>query len=246
MLEERARTYVSVTRFPDGDVKVSGSHWPGPSRQQKTRERRSEIERQAEAAKRAATAVRDLCKYFQLGYLMTLTYRGPVFDRRRVQRDFKKFLRLTRLKLPDFFCIAVLEFHRGGGANDGGIHLHLALDRFQPVQVLRAAWWAVVGDRLGNVQVEHRIYRDSAKRVGAYVAKYVSSDFDSLPREKGQHRYLRSRVCRIPREKLVYFSGQFREHLAAARALLIFNSNGSYFSEWQSEDGWQFVFKSYG
>lgn len=245
MLADLPRSYVTVTRFPDGDVKVSGCHKPSPARQPKPNPKASEIEKQYIAAKRAATVVRDLAKFFQLSYLLTLTYRGPVVDRKKVCKDFKRFLRLVRVSLPDFDCLAVLEFHKGGGANDGGIHLHLATDRFHPVQVLRAAWWEIVGDGQGNIQIEHRSFKDSFRKVGAYLAKYIAKDFDSLPRAFGEHRYLRSKAFKMVREKFVFFKGPFRSHFLAARALAIFHSTGSFISEWVSEDGWQFVFKSY-
>jgi len=248
LLEDRSRTYVSVTRFPDGDVKVSGCHRPSPGVQRRARPKPSRLEVQEKAAKRATTKVRDLVKFNQFGYLHTLTYRGPVRSRAKVSSDMKRWSRLVRKSLPDFRCVGVLEYHRGGGANDGGIHVHYATGQFYPVDLLRAAWWRVVGERQGNIQIERRIFRSSPSDVGRYLAKYVSKDFDDQPREFGQHRYFRSAGVSVVREKLVFFKGFYKQHLATARALFILNcKRGETFrSEWFSDDGWQFVFRSYG
>lgn len=187
----------------------------------------------------------DYAKYYSLSYLHTLTYRGPVRDRMTVQKDLKRWLRLIRLQLPEFFCVAVFELHKGGGVNDGGIHVHLATDRFYPVAVLRAAWWRVVGQAMGNVQIEHRAHADSSRRVGAYLAKYVSKDFDSSPRAFGQHRYLRSSSLNVPREKICYLRGHFRSHRFAALAIVVL-STGRVEKQWISEDELRFSFRSYG
>jgi len=244
-LEDRPRTYATITRFPDGDVKVSGCHRPPPSSRAKPKTKTSEIERQLIAARRATTHVLDYAKYYALSYLHTLTYRGPVTDRMKVQKDLKRWLRLIRETLPEFFCLAVFELHKGGGANDGGIHVHLATDRFYPVSVLRAAWWRVVGEAQGNIQIEHRAFADSARRVGAYLAKYVAKDFDSAPRSFGQHRYLRSSSLRVPRERLVYFRGHFRFHRYAAMCIVSIEA-GRLEKSWISEDELRFSFRSYG
>jgi hypothetical protein len=237
---------MSITRFPDGDVKVSGCHRPKPSAVPKPPVKTWEIERQFKAAKRAASMVRDIVKWYQLSYLWTLTYRGPEPDRSKVQKNFDRFCRLVREKLPSFNCLAVYEYHLGGKANHGGIHLHLACGEFYPVEVLRAAWWRIVGDGQGNVQIKHRGFKDSFKRVGNYLAKYIAKQFDSSPRAFGQHRYLRSRVLTVPREKLVFFKGHFREHRYEAMVRCVFESlRGSSIQEWISDDGWQFVYKSY-
>jgi hypothetical protein len=243
-LLDRPRTYMSVTRFPDGDVKVSGCHRPSSSLRSSPKAKRATLIVQFEAAKRAATVVRDLAKYFQLSYLWTITYRGSVTDRKQVQRDFKKWVRLVRSRLPDFFCVGVFEFHKGGGANEGGIHVHFAVDRYYPVVTFRDAWWRVVGKGEGNVDVAGRAFKDSPANVARYMSKYVVKDFDSLPRGRGEHRYMRSRGLFFKREKLMYFHGSFRSHRAAARILCIFAS-GKDCHGWVSDDGYQFVFKTY-
>jgi hypothetical protein len=246
MLQQRSRSYVTLTKFPDGDVKISGCHRPIPSGNPRPVPKLTEIEIQFKAAARASSMVRDLAKWCQLSYLLTITYRGVVADRYKVQKDWKEFCRRVRRFLPDFYGVAVLEFHKGGLKNDGGIHIHVALDKFMPVNVLRAAWWSVVGEGQGNVDIQHRTFRDSPKKIGAYLAKYVAKDFDSSPRVFGQHRYFRSRAIKIFREKMVFFKGRFREHRDQCRIYLIFESKCSHVYEWLSDDGLQFSFKSYG
>lgn len=241
-----SRTSISILRFPDGDVKISGSFKPSPSIGPKVkREPLTELERQEKAAKRAGTQIRDLAKYHNLGYLLTLTYRGAITDRSRVMRDFKRFQRLVREQLPDFSCVAVFEYHLGGGVNDHGIHIHMATDRFFPVEVLRAAWWSIVGDKQGNIQIEHRSHRDSFRRIASYLGKYLAKGVSDSPRVRGEHRYLRSQNLKMIVEKRTIFSGMVSLHVEALKAELVFMTRGTFYSEWWSADRLCFVLKSY-
>jgi hypothetical protein len=244
-LQDHSKTFARITRFPDGDVKISGCHRPVVASRARAPIKLSRVELQEKAAKRAAVEVRDIAKYFGLTHLWTLTYRGAVTSRAVVTRHWKRWQRLVREVLPEFECLSVLEFHKGGGVNDGGIHIHFAVNQFMPVEVFRAAWWRIVGEGRGNVDIQRRGGPESPKAVGGYLSKYVSKDFDDLPRDFGQHRYFRSKGLTVIREKICFFRGQFREHREALRVMAILEA-GRDVTSWLSEDEFQFVIRSYG
>ncbi len=244
-LDSLAHTVGSVTIFPDGDVKVTGTHRTKKYKRSHRSDRLSEIERQEIAAKRAGTMVRDICKYFNFVYLWTLNYRGPVTERAKVYKDFVRFLRVVRCLYPDFVTVAVMEYHTGGGANDGGIHMHFALNEFYDVKFLRKCWWSIVGERMGNVDVQSKLSKDSPRNVGGYLAKYVTKDFSSSPRAFGEHRYFRSESLNVLRKKFYLVAGRFVEHREHLKELLRVYVGHDNIAEWVSDDGWRFCFKAF-
>ena len=105
--------------------------------------------------------------------------------------------------------VGVPELHRGGGVNDGGFHFHFAVHGFLDVAVLRAAWWQVVGEAQGNVQVESRCQLKT-DAVARYLTKYISKSLGD-GRDKGQHRYRRSQNLKVPVEKIVFHGSRGAE-----------------------------------
>ena len=169
--KDRARTSVSVIRFPDGDVQITGCHVGVPSN--KSRPRATEEEKQKKACSRARRTIKNTAKFFEHDHLWTLTYRGPHSDLALVYGDFAKFVRIVRETFPEFAALAVAELHLGGGPNHGGIHVHFSVKGFYDVKVLRAAWWRVVGEGQGNVDVQGPKGNVSPRLVGNYLAKYI-------------------------------------------------------------------------
>ena len=110
----------------------------------------------------------------------------------------------------------VLEFHRGGGVNDGGYHIHFAANDFYPVQELRKCWYEVVGfgvDRstMGHVDVSAgRSGRRSFKEIANYIAKYIVKDLENFQHEKHSHYYYQTGVLKVPREKGRMYRGSPR------------------------------------
>jgi hypothetical protein len=242
-LENRPRTWVSVIRYPDGDVEISGCHIGYPSRKSRPPATREEKDRKADA--RARLKLRRVCKYFNLDYLWTFTYRGPVFERSKVLSDIDRFSRKICTIDLSFAGVFVLELHQGGGANHGEFHVHMAVAGFHDVKAVRSVWWSIVGEAQGNIEVKApRGF--SSGGCGRYISKYIGKDFgDAAPRQLGQHRYFNFRLASVRVEKMVFFKGHHRNRESALKAWLIIGSGKQIVSEWRSEDGGQFVFKTF-
>lgn len=235
-------TRVSVVKFPDGDVQVSGCHRP-TSEGHRQRPAATEKEKLKKASDRARGELLKVCKYFQLDHMWTVTYRGPQRSRSQLFVDLHKFERIVRQTYPDFLMVGVPELHRGGGVNDGGFHFHFAVHGFLDVAVLRAAWWQVVGEAQGNVQVESRCQLKT-DAVARYLTKYISKSLGD-GRDKGQHRYRRSQNLKVPVEKIVFHGSRGTEREQALKAWIVVASGRSIIFEWHSEDGLQFVYRTF-
>jgi hypothetical protein len=246
-LADHPRTYASVVYYPDGDIEVSGCHIGLPST--KPRPKATEEEKQKKAAARARRSVLQHCKFNALDKLWTLTYRGAQRSHERLYNDWEQFVSEVKKHYPEFAPLAVPEVHtgkRGGtGANLGGFHIHFAVAGFYEVNILRAIWWKIVGVKQGNVDVKWTPGKSSSRGVGRYLAKYISKSFEDSPRNSGQHRYWRCRSLTVPKERIVFFKGSFAEHERDLRILIILASGKKTISEWHSEDGGQFVLRTF-
>ena len=85
------------------------------------------------------------------------------------------------------------------------------------VAVLRAAWWQVVGEAQGNVQVESRCQLKT-DAVARYLTKYISKSLGD-GRDKGQHRYRRSQNLKVPVEKIVFHGSRGAEREQALKGM---------------------------
>lgn len=240
---DRSRTHVSVICFPDGDVSISGCHIGLPSN--KSRPRATEEEKQRKACSRARRTIKNTTKYFQHDHLWTLSYRGPRTDLGLVYADLAKFIRIVRGTFPEFAALAVPELHLGGRVNHGGIHIHFSVRGFYDVKVLRAAWWSIVGEGQGNVDAQGPKGNISPRSIGNYLAKYISKIFENSPCEFGQHRYWKARSLQVTKESMIFFKGTFAEHEKYLRVWLIFASGKKDCFEWHSDDGGQFMLKTF-
>lgn len=147
----------------------------------------------ARAVRRARQQLRWACLSISADRLLTLTYRENVTDRARVLSDWDRFRRLVMARFPDWLFVAVIE-----PQERGALHLHVAVVGHQPVKYLRACWWRIVGEGQGNIDVAMRKRKFGtvseswdAARIAGYLCKYLSKDFDSLP--KGSRRFFGSK-----------------------------------------------------
>lgn len=254
---ERPHTNTTTIVYPDGVVEVTGSHF-SPATGLVSRPPATKEEKDKRASSRARGIVLQKAHYFGLCYLWTLTYRGPRFDREQVLRHWYRFCALVRRHFPEFRAIMVLERHHGGGANDGGYHLHFALDGFYAVQVLRACWYEVLGFgpdgcTLGQIDVAPgKVGRRGWQEVGRYISKYITKDIQSGERKKNEHYYYQTGDLEIPlveksgdvgREKNRIYHGSpfYREKEIWHRLLFL---TGKIPSVWHSEDGFEFKFST--
>lgn len=107
-----------------------------------------EIERRKEenakrAGNRAKQAVRWLLKAMQADHLLTLTYRENVEDIERVGKDWQKFVRLVRVKYPNWRFVCCRERQERGAW-----HLHIGIRGRGDVHWLRRCWWMALGHRV--------------------------------------------------------------------------------------------------
>jgi len=195
------------------------------------------------ASDRARRELLTVCKFFQLDHMWTATYRGPQFSRSRLFNDLHKFERLVRGTYPDFAMVGVPELHKGGGVNDGGFHFHFAVHGFLDVAVLRAAWWNVVGEAQGNVQVESRCQFKTGA-VARYLSKYISKSLGE-GRDKGQHRYRRSQNLKVPVKKIIFHGSRGCEREKSLKSWIVVASGRAIAFEWHSEDGLQFMYRTF-
>ncbi len=142
---------------------------------------------QAEAARRAGSALRRYCAANRTNRLWTLTYAGAgCFDHAELRSDVAVFFRGLRRELGRSFPYAwVAEWHPGGH----GLHVHFAVARYVRVGAIKRVW--------GRGHVFVKLFTDlpvgsgaleEARVAGGYMAKYVSKAFgdDRIP---GRHRY---------------------------------------------------------
>ena len=146
---------------------------------------------EAEAARRAQTAVRRLVTEHRLVRMWTLTQRDETAadDRPMVVRRVQAFTRRVRARWPKLRWLAVLEWHPGGH----GWHVHMVVDRFVPKAVLADLWgWGFVDARRIAVRGDSTTMA-ATRKAAAYVAKYVAKDpAPGAPAHvSGDHRYLR-------------------------------------------------------
>ena len=178
-------------------------------------------ERNAEdAAKRAKTKVRQLCKAIGVNSLGTLTYRQDVRDRNQVLRHWKAFIRKVRAVLPSFAYVACIE-----AQGRGSLHVHFGMRKlpkwvlYMDPKTLRScrvkSWDFMRAIWLRTIKVDGMdgSFDESAKmgrgdharvmKIASYVSKYVAKDFaDDV--NLNRKRYFASEVPTIRPEVRSY------------------------------------------
>jgi len=184
--EGDAEATVTIATIPRNRSKGHGA----PS---KATDPRRTVENMQRAQQRAKTTIRRSIMAAKLDHLLTLTYRDNEQDRERAWSDFTRFARLVRDTLKPFSWpyVAVLEFQKRGA-----IHFHVAVSGFQKVELLRSIWHHVIGGgERGNIDVQ--FFRGRRSQLARYLAKYLSKDIGD-EKQKGTHRYKRSRGIQVP------------------------------------------------
>lgn len=159
-------------------------------------EQRSEVDKER-AQRRARRMVRWACRQIGAQYLLTLTTRQSENTPEELAEQWKRFCRLAEFKLGHrLVYVAVPERHP---SNPKHWHLHVALPAFLSVNIARPLWWACCGGRgQGNIDIKYIKVRDGlgvgerARRVAAYLSKYMSKDLVEKHRPDKKN-YWRSR-----------------------------------------------------
>ena len=195
------------------------------------------------AVRRSKQHVRWLTRSFEADRLLTLTYRGVMDDRQKLQRDFQAFRRLLKRGwgrgankakgVEDWQYLAVPECHE-----NGGYHIHIAIKGWQRISFLRAAWFKALGgtgkeegeETPGNIDVtspkkarwgtQFREWKTS--RLAAYIVKYLEKTFDENTSEK--KRFWHSKEIALPKkERFILGATDFVSAIKEAMGVLFFN-----------------------
>lgn len=131
---------------------------------------------------------------------VTLTYADTILDSSRVKEDVHVFVQAMNRKGYPLKYLYVLEHQRERGekeGNEGCLHVHMVVfvDRFIPLDILRACW------KHGFVGIEKI---DDVRNLGAYVCKYITKD--NL-QELGKRVYSCSLGLERSKEEVFYTEG---------------------------------------
>ncbi|MBX3318975.1 MAG: hypothetical protein KF890_03780 [Nitrospira sp.] len=151
---------------------------------------------EARARGRAKNEIRKKCLTIGADHLVTLTYRANIENRDRVLHDLERLRRALSRAGCSMRYVAVLERQQRGA-----LHPHLAVKGFQDVRLLRSCWYRIVGNGQGQVNVKGPRPGSSPVKLARYISKYISKDFDNMPRDFEEHRYFCSLGLRVPTEK---------------------------------------------
>jgi hypothetical protein len=135
----------------------------------------------------------------------------------------------------------------------GAIHPHLAVRGFQDVRLLRRCWYKIVGNGRGQVNVRGPRPGSSPIKLGRYLSKYITKDFDTMPRDFEEHRYFCSLGVNVPTEKFDIVSVRHAREAESKMYRLVFHETrrrvgkSCRLTEWQGgvgTFGWIAVFES--
>jgi len=172
-------------------------------------DRRQERNRE-EAVRRARTRVRRVVRYYNLTYMVTLTFPGEgVHDYDQALRYLQDFVHDHGglLRLGGHY-IAVPELHPSGH----GWHWHvLVCRRFTPSELaaLRLGWTHFLGRRGMEPSGGARFVRidvkawGSACRAAGYASKYAAKTFEQASIGKGRRRFLSSQGAVVDKREFV-------------------------------------------
>jgi hypothetical protein len=167
-----------------------------PGRKGEKGKSRNRERNEIRARARAKGEIRKKCLAIAADHLVTLTYRDNVEDRQRVLSDLERLRRALSRAGKRMPFVGVLECQKRGA-----IHPHLAVRGFQDVRLLRRLWYKIVGNGQGQVNVRGPRPGSSPIKLGRYLSKYITKDFDTMPRDFEEHRYFCSLGVNVPTEK---------------------------------------------
>lgn len=175
-----------------------------------------DVENRQRASKRARQNVRYLVKSLFADHMLTFSYRANVEDRARVAVDWKEFVRLFRVRYPDWSYLAVLEKQERGS-----FHIHVAVKGKQDIRWLLRCWliaigqsleevseWLVGGLKLGersmgavNVEPPKKRWGGASRqwkrdKLSGYLTKYIGKEFEEA--DKFSKKYWHSRNVEKP------------------------------------------------
>jgi len=221
-------------------------------RKRKTPEQQEERDKEnrARAAKHARQVVRYHIKSILADHMLTFSYRENVTDRERVAADWKRFVRLFRVRYPKWAYLAVLEKQERGS-----LHIHVAVTGKQDIRWLLRCWlisigqpqddingWLVggikLGDRsLGAVNVEppkkrwgSMMGKWKSDKLSGYLTKYIGKEFEEGI--KGKKKYWHSENIEKPIIERFWLKAKTFEQAVIEAHDIIYYSGACHLSMW--------------
>lgn len=159
-------------------------------------------ENRKRACRLARQRIRHLVKCIGADHLATNTYREVMQDMERLKKNHQEYVRLVRLKYPDWAYVVTFEKQRSEEP-DWSYHLHYAVRGKQDIKWLLRCWlraigqpleevddWFLRGVSLGprsmgavNVKGPNRKFGGKSTqwksdRLASYLTKYISKEFE--------------------------------------------------------------------
>lgn len=222
------------------------------ARTERTPEEQEErdIENRQRSAKRAKQSVRYLVKSIYADHMLTFSYRENVLDRALVASQWKEFVRLFRVRYPDWKYLAVLEKQERGS-----FHIHVAVHAKQDIRWLLRCWliaigqppedvsaWLVDGVKLGarsmgavNVEPPKVRWGGGSKswkrdKLSGYLTKYIGKEFEET--NKNAKKYWHSRNIIKPEITRFWLKAKSYEQAVIEAHDLIFYTGATSLSMW--------------
>lgn len=197
---------MSVTRPEPNSIEAMGCairpcDMPFKSRTEDEQAARDE-ENKKRACREARKNIRWLVKCIGADHLATNTYREVMQDVEKLKRDHQEYVRLVRIRYPDWTYVVTFEKQRSE-QDDWSYHMHYAVRGKQDIKWLLRCWlraigqpidevedWYIRGVPLGekskgavNIKGPNRKYKGKsqqwkADRLSSYLTKYISKEFE--------------------------------------------------------------------
>lgn len=155
---------------------------------------------------RSKKEMKRRCLMINADHMLTLTYRENEQCLDKTSQDFARFIRLVRVRFPDFQYVAVHEYQKRGS-----IHYHLAIHGFYPVTFLRFCWLKAITPpaqaftkSFGNIDIQCNAYGAQWQKgkIARYLVKYMGKNIQDT--DVSRKRYSSSRGIPEPLH-YVYF-----------------------------------------
>lgn len=221
-------------------------------RKRRTDEEQAErdVENRQRAAKRAKQNVRHLVKSVFADHMLTFSWRENMIDRARAAVEWKEFVRLFRVRYPDWQYLAVLEKQERGA-----LHIHVAVHGKQDIRWLLRCWllaigqapsdvsaWLVDGVKLAerslgavNVEPPKKRWGGASKqwkrdKLAGYLTKYIGKEFEEA--EKHAKKYWHSRGVQRPQIERFWLKATTYAEAVIEAHDLIYYSGATSLSMW--------------
>jgi hypothetical protein len=197
---------VRVTRQSSARRSASAVRIVSDTDRDDSRVEKTDSERRSVNGARARATVRRRAWGLDADRLVTLTKRGGFATRDECWQALQRWRRLCKPFSWWKSYIAVLEVHRGGGANDGKFHIHLGLRGYAPIGIALRLWYRALGGK-GDEQgtetpggIDLGVKRNRNRtiprgRIAWYLSKYVAKDFGSDGTIRSGQRAFSSAGC---------------------------------------------------